>query len=336
MRIVFLVAALMASPVLFAAPPQYKVAVFQPQGDTFPSAIGKKGWTAANTSSTSGVVCAPDLTCKPIPIPDGAWDVYASSISRSGQLVAGTAIFPDGSQHPILFDGNKTIDLGALPDPNCPTCIPLTNARSVNDAGQVTGVSFRASGNRAFLWQSGVMVDIGTLGGTESFAMAMNERGHIVGSSRTSSGAQVPFIYKNGKMREIPLAGITDAVALDVNDRGQVLVRGKIDGGDEYYIFEDGASSRVELPPPFNNMPTLTRINNHGVMLGSYMDEAEYRRYFIFNGVDAYDLNDCLSTLDQDKYEIVYTLDLNRNGQIVAVANYKPRNQGIGVLLDPR
>src|SRR5437588_681599 len=67
-------------------------------------------------------------------------------------------------------------------------------ANDVNEAGQIVGASLDASGyQRAFLWENGVMTDIGVPPGAS--AGAINDKGQIVG---TMNGGRQGFLWDHG------------------------------------------------------------------------------------------------------------------------------------------
>lgn len=121
-------------------------------------------------------------------------------------------------------------------------------ASDINASGQVVGTATVADGNvHAFIWQNGVKTDLGTLGGSYSRALGMNDVGQVVGQSASSThivraflvtpedtdGNGVPDRWfrdnnsdgKNDLMRDLGTLGgnYTEAVAHDVNNLGEVV-----------------------------------------------------------------------------------------------------------------
>jgi probable HAF family extracellular repeat protein len=66
------------------------------------------------------------------------------------------------------------------------------------------------------------MMDIGTLGGPQSTAYAINDVGQIVGWAQTSSDATHAFLYSRGMMIDLGAYNI-DTVAEAVNNAGIIV-----------------------------------------------------------------------------------------------------------------
>jgi probable HAF family extracellular repeat protein len=74
----------------------------------------------------------------------------------------------------------------------------------INNAGQVTGISFTPTGTyHAFLYSNGQMLDLGTLGGPTSQAYGINDAGQVTGTADAASGAYHAFLYSNGQMMDL-------------------------------------------------------------------------------------------------------------------------------------
>src|SRR5262245_24435684 len=76
------------------------------------------------------------------------------------------------------------IDLGTLPG------YETSEAKDINAAGHVVGNATDSDTHteHAFFWdESNGMIDLGTLGGSRTFAYAMNDAGQVVGKSQTGA-----------------------------------------------------------------------------------------------------------------------------------------------------
>jgi len=166
----------------------------------------------------------------------------ASGINDRGDVV-GSSCNPraglDAGAHcrAFLWSSGRMIDLGALVDAAtfAPDLAFHTDAYAINDRGQVVGAGCVRPGDEepdencvthAFLWEHGVMQDLGTLpGGTGSAALAINNRGEIVGASGTAAGGPShAFLWQNGTMIDLgTLTGSMSSVARAINERGQAV-----------------------------------------------------------------------------------------------------------------
>ena len=86
-----------------------------------------------------------------------------------------------------------------------------------------------ASGSAGSVRARWVIRDLGTLGGRESRAVDVNERGQVVGTADTVVRAaridviEHGFLWENGAMRDLGTLGGPNSEAVDVNERGQVV-----------------------------------------------------------------------------------------------------------------
>jgi probable HAF family extracellular repeat protein len=113
---------------------------------------------------------------------------------------------------------------------------------TTSDPFAFSGLGPFSSPSHVFTWKNGVMRDIGTLDGPDSFAAGgcNNERDDLVaGTSFTNSSPNAdtglpttdPFLWENGIMKGLGTLGSTYAFAKCANNRGQAIGQSSLTEG---------------------------------------------------------------------------------------------------------
>lgn len=182
----------------------------------------------------------------------------------------------------VLFQDGSVVDLGTLGGNE-------SSAFGVNDRGLVVGCAANAvpdpfgfcfgvpQQSRAFLWQSGGMKDLGTLGGPDALAELVNDRGQVAGWSLTDSTVnpatgiptQHPFLWEKGKMRDLGTIGGTAVYLVNnLNNRGQVVGGMNVAGDQSFHPFLwDGVALR-DLGTFGGDFGSADWINEAGDVVG--------------------------------------------------------------------
>jgi probable HAF family extracellular repeat protein len=187
-----------------------------------------------------------------------------------------------------------------------------TIARGVNASGQVVGQSQKLleSGPplqlRGFIYQrdengQAAMEDLGTLGGLTSAARGINDKGQVVGFSRTSAGnQQQAFVAEedaDGKMGMVGLgnlAGFPSSEAWAINEPGQIVGRssilprsGTITSG-RAFLYRKGESGVATMEnlgvlSPGDTYSEAYAINDSGKVVGASGSDEEHGQAFLYS-----------------------------------------------------
>jgi probable HAF family extracellular repeat protein len=187
---------------------------------------------------------ASDLGSLP-PLGDFAYS-SAHSINEAGKVVGQSNTFVSGSAFPATrhaavrafeYADGAMRDLGSLgavcgPGPGgVERCSENSVATDINNAGTIVGFSSTPTTLRehAFVSAGRGLQDLGTLGGSGSWAYAVNDSGQIVGGfSSADDRYRAPFLYERGTMYDLNDLIVNPSTAMpfaayDINNFGQIV-----------------------------------------------------------------------------------------------------------------
>jgi probable HAF family extracellular repeat protein len=189
----------------------------------------------------------------------------AAGVNDSGEVVGWTA--PSTA---FLWQNGNMQNLRAL------TGGSESAARAINNSGQVVGYSEKIQyplGKKggqpsitftAVLWQNGKITSLGTLGGANSSATAINDLGQVVGTSDTKTSTGHAFFWDSTHgMQDLSTPG----EPLGINGAGQIVGS----GAGHAFLWQNGVTQDLNSLIPAGSgwgLASATAINGSGQIVG--------------------------------------------------------------------
>jgi len=159
------------------------------------------------------------------------------------------------------------------------------------------------------------IIDLGTLGGSESKAYGINEYGQIVGGAETSLGETHAFIYEGGVISDLGTLGGNMSEAWGINENGQMVGRSVNEAGKTHgFLYEDGVM--YDLGTLGGNESYCRAINNNGQIACSSQISTGYWRAAIYENGQMRKLR----TFSSSSWNALSS-DINSNGQIAGYSD---------------
>ena len=200
-----------------------------------------------------------------------------------GSKISGTGILP------MLWRHGQAYALSPLPGQQFGEIFDINNSRlmvgeSLN-GNFVTPTTMRAT---VFSLDSDP-VDLGTLGGLNASAIAVNDSGHIVGVADNVAGQQRAFVYKGGVMHDLGTLGGTASNANDINEKGEIIGRALLaNGAIRAFLYKDGVMQ--DLGTLGGAASVAFGINDKGEVVGFARISTGQAHAFLYKDGIMYDL----------------------------------------------
>jgi probable HAF family extracellular repeat protein len=162
-----------------------------------------------------------------LPALSGDSDGIGVAINDEGEVTGCSGVCANvggaSCTHAVVWKDGSPRDIGGLG--------PLNLGAGINSRGQVLGLSLLPDGTtfHSFVWQKGVITDLGTLPGHPlTFPGGLNSKGQVVGHSCDATDTFcVAYIWEDGVMTDLNTliprgSSVSLFYAGDINDRGEI------------------------------------------------------------------------------------------------------------------
>lgn len=218
-----------------------------------------------------------DTQASPINVVAGEAQVFPLDINNRGQIIVDSLGGAQGGS--FLIDGANVRWLEGLAGET-----DSMHAIAINERGVIAGNTRTVAGQRAVLWQEGVIMDLGLVdGATSSFAYALNDRNQVVGIASIGGGSQA-MRWRDGAMALLPRLAPDQAAssAAGINNWGMIVgvtiilqpqFRQTATIWLGNHVAELDSLVRADDPlEPFVHLESAEQINDRGDVLASGSD----------------------------------------------------------------
>jgi probable HAF family extracellular repeat protein len=230
----------------------------------------------------------------------------------------------------MIWNGTVPTQLASLPQ--------HTNARAldINASGVAVGQSTSGvtggDGSRAVIWNGTTTpTDLGTLGGLQSAANAINDAGQVVGFSFQGDGSLRAVLWQNGTMVNLG-SGANFSYATAINNKGQIVGASTGPFNARAYLWQNGTMTNLGTIGGGDSV--AQDINDQGLIVGEYNLLAGGTRGAIWYMGEMFDVNTLLHSSSAG-WTVETLQNVNEAGQIAGRAC----RAGVGcraVRLEPR
>jgi probable HAF family extracellular repeat protein len=245
----------------------------------------------------------------------------------------------------VVWKDGELTDLGTFGG-------PASYAGAINDHDQVVGFALNSTPDsfdlgsscqnfpmptqmHAFIWHQGFLRDLGTLGGTDSCALFLNQRGQVAGNSFTNSIVNPgtgrptlhPFLWDGDEMKDLGTLGGTLAFANGINNRGQIAGASTLAGDSAFHAFLWDKGKLTDFGTLGGSFVEVIGLNETGEMVGQAQlpNSQTLHAFLAKNGV----MTD-LGTPDANTCSAA--ISINVKGQIVGSSDDCSGNNGRALL----
>ena len=198
---------------------------------------------------------------------------FGADINAAGVVAGSWELGPNNSYRGFVAVGNTATPLPVLPGLSPDAQQSHSRALALNDAVDIVGYSPTASfGRHAVRWSAGgAITDLGTLGGTNSEAVDINNAGQIIGMSQIAGNAATHaflWLAASGMVDLNTMTGATITEVVEINAAGQIIGTYTAPGGHSHAFRYSTGSGLLDLGTLGGTQSAPTGLNERGDVVG--------------------------------------------------------------------